>query len=121
MGKANAMGGPANMILNTICYSMVFVIFRVQPRVALKVQTVVIASARAVAVEAGGGERGGAQWQCLAQGTKVLQLLLVAVFDTTEPRRALKKALRERFLTAAVEKKVPRSASRRTREKSTFF
>ena len=63
MGKANAMGGPANMILNTICYSMVFVIFRVQPRVALKVQTVVIASARAVAVavEAGGGERGGAQ------------------------------------------------------------
>ncbi|CAN0190711.1 unnamed protein product [Ascophyllum nodosum] len=40
MGKANAMGGPANMILNTICYSMVFVIFRVQPRVALKMSLV---------------------------------------------------------------------------------
>lgn len=37
MGKANAMGGPRNMALNILCYSVVFAVFRVHPSVALKV------------------------------------------------------------------------------------
>ena len=37
MGKANAMGGAANIILNTMCYSVVFALFHVHPKTALKV------------------------------------------------------------------------------------
>ena len=37
MGKANAMGGAANMILNIVCYSVVFVLFCVHSNIALKV------------------------------------------------------------------------------------
>ncbi|CBN73938.1 expressed unknown protein [Ectocarpus siliculosus] len=40
MGKANAMGGPRNMALNILCYSVVFAVFRVHPSVALKLSMV---------------------------------------------------------------------------------
>lgn len=37
MGKANAMGGPANLWMNLFCYSTVLAVFRVHPSVAIKV------------------------------------------------------------------------------------
>lgn len=40
MGKANAMGGRANLILNIICYSVVFGMFSIDPTVALKVRVI---------------------------------------------------------------------------------
>ncbi|CAN0190841.1 unnamed protein product [Ascophyllum nodosum] len=44
MGKANAMGGAANMILNIVCYSVVFVLFCVHSNIALKMSMVYYAA-----------------------------------------------------------------------------